>query len=204
MLMSRVAASARGPRRRSAPRGSAGVLSALMLCSAALLAGCQSNPAPPPLESTSTSPSPSPSPTVSAPTLPAEAQGTSRAAAKAFVRHWIDVLNYAGPAGDSDAIRRVSDRGCTACTAIADFIEQVNRDGGRIEGPGWAARQVNVVSVEPGKSATIDVVTWVNVQHVRPSAGADVQRFQGGRRLKTFWLAASDESWVLTRLDQPQ
>jgi hypothetical protein len=201
--MSRAAASARGPRRSLPPRRSAALLTAVAV-GALALGGCQTNPAPPPLESTSTSPTPSPSPTITAPTLPAEAQGTSEAAARAFVRHWIDVLNYAGPAGDHDAIREISDRSCTACTAIADFIEQVSTRGGQIDGKGWAVRDVKVVSLDPGKSATIDVVAWVNVQHVRTSAESEVQRFPGGRRLKTFWLAEGDAAWAVTRLDQPQ
>jgi hypothetical protein len=203
MLVSRAGSSARGRRRPLASRGSAALLVAVAF-GAAVLSGCQDNPAPPPLESTSTSPTPSSSPTAAAPTLPAEARGTSQAAAKAFVRHWIDVLNYAGASGDHDAIRQVSDGSCTACAAIADFIEQVNVSGGRIDGKGWAVRDVKVVSLDPGESATVDVLTRVHVQHVRETEESEVQRFLGGRRLKTFWLTASDANWVVTRLDQPQ
>jgi hypothetical protein len=203
MLMSRAGSSARGRLRPLAHRGSAASLVTVAL-GASVLSGCQANPAPPPMESTSISPTPSPSPTAAAPTLPAEARGTSQAAAKAFVRHWIDVLNYAGTSGDHDALRQVSDSSCTACTAIADFIEKVNVSGGRIDGKGWAARDVKVVSLDPGKSATVDVLTRVHVQHVRESANSEVQRFLGGRRLKTFWLTTSDANWVVSRLDQPQ
>jgi hypothetical protein len=204
MLVSRAAASSRGARRPLlAGRGSAALLVSVAF-GASALAGCQGNPAPPPLASTSTSPTPSPSPTTAAPTLPVEAQGTSKAAAKAFVRHYIDVLNYAGPTGDHDAIRQLSDSECAACTAIADFIEQVKTRGGQIDGEGWTVREVKVVSLNPGRSATIDVLTWVNVQEVRASEQSGVQRFPGGRRLKTFWLASSDATWVVTRLDQPQ
>jgi hypothetical protein len=203
MRVSRAAASARGPRRPLSVRRFAGLLTAVT-AGAVALGACQANPAPPPLASTSTSPTPSPSPATAAPTLPAEAQGTSKAAAKAFVRHWIDVLNYAGSAGDPNAIRQISDDACTACTAIADYIEQVNLGGGQIDGEGWAVLEVKVVSLDPGKIATIDVVTSVNVQEVRASAQSEVQRFEGGRRLKTFSLTASDGTWVVTRLDQPQ
>jgi hypothetical protein len=206
MLVSRAAMSPRGPRRPLTTARRPAALSAAFAAGALVLVGCQANPAPPPLESTSTSPTPSPSPTptAAAPTLPADAQGISEAAAKAFVRHWIDVLNYAGQSGDHHAIREVSGSSCTACAAIADFIEQINANGGQIDGDGWAVRDVKVVDLAPGKSATIDVLTWVNVQHVRSSAESEVQRFPGGRRLKTFWLASRDSNWVVTRLDQPR
>lgn len=196
MLVSRASASV--PRRVSVAVALAlGVLVA---------AGCQSNPKPPPLEtaSKSTSPSPSASPTEAAPTLPPEAMGTSEAAAKAFVRHWVEVLNYAGPAGDTEALRRLSAPDCAACTAIAKFIEEVKGAGGDIQGEGWTVRSAEVVSKRSGRTAVLDVQTVVHEQHVRTSRTADMKTFRGGKRLKTFWLRAQGSSWIVTRLDQPE
>ena len=120
---------------------------ALALALAATLSGCQSNPEPPPLDHAATSASPAPSPTLNAPTLPPEARGTSKAAAKAFVRHWIEVLNYAGPTGDTAALRQLSDEDCAACRAIADFIEQIYGGGGQIRGEGWDVQTVSRLSL---------------------------------------------------------
>ncbi len=75
--------------------------------SAAVLAGCQSNPKPPPLDdAAASSPPPTASTTKPAPTLPAEAKGTSEAAAKAFVRHYIALINYAMATGDAECTRQ--------------------------------------------------------------------------------------------------
>ncbi|MFZ5847623.1 MAG: DUF6318 family protein [Actinomycetota bacterium] len=168
------------------------------------LSGCNSNPEPPPLESASAAPSATPTPSAVPPELPAEAKGASKAAAKAFVRHWIDVLNYAGPAGQPEPIRAISAGECSACHAIADFIDSVAAADGEIAGQGWDLKTMSFVSFTPGRSAVIDVVTVVHPQEVRTSASATPERYPGGKRLKTFWLEVRDSDWALVRLDQPQ
>lgn len=177
-----------------------------MMVVALLLAACQGNPEPPPLDGTPTSPSPSrtTSPTVAAPSLPPEAEGTSPTAAKAFVRHWIEVLNYAGPAGDAQALRRLSARQCAACSAIIQLIENVESHEGEISGDGWRLLQLKVVSSGGASGEVIiDATVDVEPQEIRPSINAEAETFPGGQRLKTFWVRPRNGSWVVTRLDQP-
>jgi hypothetical protein len=140
---------------------------------------------------------------VAAPTLPAKAKGTSEAAAKAFVRHWINVLNHAGPSGNHTALRNLSTEQCAACTAIADFIRDVHADGGKIEGEGWLPQRIQVVTSGDG-DVVVDVWTLVQDQTVQPSAASTLEVFSGGRRLKTFWLQPYDSTWRVARLDQPR
>ena len=177
---------------------------ALALALAATLSGCQSNPEPPPLERAATSPSPAPSPTLAALTLPPEARGTSKAAAKAFVRHWVDVLNYAGPSGDTQALRELSYEDCAACSAIADFIDEVHEAGGEISGEGWEVQTAQVVSGERGRDVVVDAQVRVHPQQVRIARHGRTKSFDGGNRLKTFWLSAKAGSWAVARLDQPR
>ena len=75
------------------------------------LAGCQGNPEPAPLPSPTTSPSPSPSPSVASapPVLPNEARGTSAASARAFVRHYVDLVNHAMATGDVEGLSAVGE-----------------------------------------------------------------------------------------------
>jgi hypothetical protein len=183
--------------------GSRAAIAALVL--GLVIAGCQSNPEPPPLDRTSASSSltPSPSPTDSPPPLPHAARGTSEASAKAFVRHWIDALNYAGPSADVRQLRELSAPDCTACEAIGDFIAQVQSDGGVIRGAGWKVLSLEVVSSAPD-STVVDAHVKVAPQHVRQSRSSKLRTFPGGIRLKTFWLRADGSSWKVTRLDQPQ
>ncbi|MCW2836497.1 MAG: hypothetical protein JWQ15_611, partial [Marmoricola sp.] len=91
-----------------------------------VLTGCGGAPAPEPLPkpSGSTSPSASASATPGAPVMPAAARAKTKAGAEAFVRHYVDVLNYAGLSGDTQPLRRLHISICTRCEAIADGIAQ--------------------------------------------------------------------------------
>lgn len=49
------------------------------------------------------------------PDLPAAGQEGTLEGAEAFVRHYIDLLNYASGTGDTKALAEVSDRECGGC-----------------------------------------------------------------------------------------
>jgi hypothetical protein len=172
-----------------------------------LVGACQANPEPSPFAGPeSTAPvatPPSASPTATPPELPRAATGTDRAAAKAFVRHWVEVLNYAGPATDGDPLRELSARSCAACHAIADFLDDVEAAGGAIEGRGWRIKKIKVISARPGEPVVLDVLTRVHPQTVTTAAGRPPETFGGGKRLKTFWVDREGGAWQVTRLDQP-
>ena len=134
--------------------------------------------------------------------MPPEARGTTPAAAEAFVRHWVEVLNYSGPAGESAALRRISTKACVDCDAIADFIDTVSRGGGRISGRGWTFVSSKSVRRVSSHAATVQADIRVNPQTVIVKRGARPQRFRGGERLKTFHLSSATGMWKLVRLDQ--
>ncbi|MEO5710277.1 MAG: DUF6318 family protein, partial [Nocardioidaceae bacterium] len=152
--------------------------------------------------SITSTPSAAPSATPTAPELPAAAKGTSAASAKAFVRHWIEVLNYSGPAGDSNPLREISASDCVDCDAISDYIDKVYRSGGSIDGSGWAVRQVRVVDRPGARSLLLDVLVNVGQQEVVTAKGKPATRFKGGRRLKTFLVEQQSDGWRVARLDQ--
>jgi hypothetical protein len=129
-LMSRM--SLRGQSRRLTVRVAVAVVATSLG-----LAGCQANPEPPPLEDAASTPSPSATPSTAAPSMPPEAEGTSKAAAKAFVRHYVDLVNYAMKSGDTRQLSDLSASTCQACRAITDRIDEVYDNGGRLEGRGW-------------------------------------------------------------------
>jgi len=178
---------------------------AVLVLVGVLAAACTDNADPKPLPSPSASPSASPSSSGPvAPTLPAEAKGKSAASAKAFVRYWVAVLNYSGPAGDTRDLRSLSAQRCIDCDAIADFIEQVSGAGGAITGKGWTVRNVRIIDGAGTNGPTLDALVDVSPQRVIPKAGAKPRRFPGGKRLKTFWLQWQHATWSVSRLDQSQ
>lgn len=175
------------------------------LCAA--VTGCSSNPSPAPLPSRSPSasaPSEATSPEPTPPTMPAVAQGTSEKSAKAFVRYYIAALNFAGPYGETEELKRLSSRSCTACSAIIELIAEVHENGGYIRGEGWTVRSVETVTFDDAMGRVLDAFVRVHPQEIRTSASGEPSKFEGGRRLKTFWLAKRGDDWVVTRLEQPQ
>ena len=93
-------------------------------------------PAPPPSSptATSTAPTPSSSPTPTLPAMPEAAKAHTKAGAKAFVKYFWDVVNYAQATGDTAAITPTILPGCHACEAGVASIRRVYDAGGRMRG----------------------------------------------------------------------
>lgn len=186
--------------------------SSLIVAAAVLglvLAGCSDRAAEPqPLRPSSAPTSASPKSTDAAdvgatlPSMPTVAKGTSAASAKEFVRHWIAVLNYSGPAGESVALRQLSSPRCLDCDAITDAIDRVSRNRGSISGRGWTL--VRTVPLQPKREDwfRIRALVLVNTQTVVLKAGGKPRKFAGGRSIKTFDLAPKGKGWVVRRLEQ--
>lgn len=178
----------------------------------ALLSACSSNPEPGPLPHSSTpvqattgTPSPASDPAPSPdgpPTLPAAARGNGPRSAKAFVRYYIATLNFAAQTGETRALRRSSSDSCAACGAIARFIDRTYEESGYIKGHGWKPVSFQVVDAGTSRSLVVDVVVTVSPQVVVAKSGAAPKRYDGGRRLKTFWLSRIRHAWSVDRLDQ--
>lgn len=195
---SRAGASGRLPVLRMFP-----AVAALVVATA--LTGCQSNPEPPPLE---TAPSASPSPSSTeptsepAPTMPAEAEGPSRAAAKAFVRHFFDVLNHAMNSGETAELRRLSAPGCQSCEAIAGNIESTYSAGGNIQSDGWRLQSVTPVPSQPAVRAIMDLGVLMTTERVTKNSDSKPESFRGGKQPMTIHLSHTDEGWRVERLDR--
>ena len=136
--------------------------------------------------------------------MPAAANGTSEASAKAFVRYWVEALNYAGPSGDTTGLEKVSDKNCAACTAITTLIKDVTEAGGYVRGEGWTVKSTEALGSERGGVRIIEAQVAVAPQDILRKPGGDVVHFDGGSRLKTFWLDRTEGAWTVTRLDQPE
>jgi hypothetical protein len=68
------------------------------------------------------------------PALPTRAQSETPAGAEAFVRYFIEVLNYAQKTGDTARLRQVSTSRCAACEGYVEAIERAYSTGGRVKG----------------------------------------------------------------------
>ena len=173
-----------------------------VLALAVVAGGCQSSAEPPPMTGTPT-PSVSPSPTPTAPTLPAEARGTSTASAKAFVRHWIDVLNYAMRTGDTTGLDSLSAADCESCLALIRNIEKPYAAGGYIKTRGWVLQSIFPVPLQPKKRPMFDLGLYLSREVVLERAGGTERTAAGGKQPMTIHLVWTNSAWQVTRLDLP-
>jgi hypothetical protein len=164
------------------------------------LAGCggETAPAPPPMESPSASSASPAAPSESAaaaPTMPPAAKGTSTAAAKAFVRHYVSPINHAVATGETRALRAASSRDCKSCRNVIARVEDVYSAGGHIESRGWKVIAIRAVPGQPAKAPMFDVGLRLSKQSVVEKTGQQPKPFDGGRLPATFSLRLVGDTW---------
>ena len=170
-----------------------------------VVSACTSDaaPEPAPLPSASTeSPAPSASPSPSSPALPAEAEGTSPAAAKAFVRHYIEAVNYASSTGEVNELRSLSSSKCSSCTALIERIETVYTAGGSFRGDGWKVRSIRYQPFQPARQPVLSVSIRLSPQTLVEEAGEPDKKFPGGRDQLTLRLTTDQGDWRVSELER--
>ena len=107
-------------------------LVALVMAAALLFAGCtEDRPKEP-------DPTTKPSPTATVPSMPAEATQKTVGGAAAFVKHYVDVLNYASNTGDVKELQKLSDPKCEGCNTYIDLFKRTYEAGGYYKDAEWS------------------------------------------------------------------
>ena len=179
-----------------------------LVTAAAVATGCQSDnapvPAPAPTKSTTlespTPESPTRSPTPTPPALPDEAKGSGRGAAKAFVLHFIDLVNYAGTTGDVAALRRAAGQGCQSCNELIHTFVKTYAAGGFYHTRGW--RPVTVFVAPTGTPTKWTAATEVRTSPVRwkVSATARPTSAEADDLSLRFEIERQEQRWVISRM----
>jgi hypothetical protein len=160
-------------------------------------------PAPDPIAaapSTSTTPSATPSPS-GPPTMPAEAKGTSRKSAVAFVRHYVDLMNHSASALDPEPLRLLSAEDCAACRRILRSVEEVRDAGGRFVGGAWTVAEPRIVPGVVRRNAQVQLVVTYPRQRVFETKGAQPLKFAAGKTFYTFTLVPEGETWTVAAIE---
>lgn len=159
---------------------------------AALLAGCGGNdPAP--------SPSPTPSPTAGAtgrvaPPLPQAATVHTKAGAIAFVRHYVDLINYAQATGDTTQLHAAGSAGCSACRAVERNINRIYRSNGTFDGGVTViARVIDALTYPITHGYTVDLAVRIEPSTVTTNGKANHSK--GGRNLLSVIVQPSANAW---------
>jgi hypothetical protein len=147
------------------------------------------------------SPSRSPSPTATSttptpPALPAAAKKNTKAGAIAFVRHYVEVLNYAQESGDVEAIRELSSTACETCKSVAGVISDLYERGGTVKG---GERTVGRHVAQRGSGG------WLVLLRVRSAPqrisipGEETRELPGGSKSEEFLVTPDEDGWKVSR-----
>ena len=126
-------------------RARAAALGAVVALAVPGLVACSDDPpaaSPPPSTSAGQTESPSPS---GPPPLPAAAKGTTPQAAEAFVRYYVDLINYGLETLDSEPLRSRSSSECSLCSAFADALDTLKSRDGFYDGGRWTLKGIRQV-----------------------------------------------------------
>lgn len=110
------------------------------------------------------------------PRLPDKAVGTSVAAAESFVRHYVDLLNYAMNTGDTREFDRASLPSCDGCADYTAMIEKAYQRGGYFETDGWSVDSITTSAAPAGRSLALDVEAIAAPVVLRERRGGDLKR----------------------------
>ena len=104
------------------------------------LGACSSDPEPKEPKRTATSATPTATP----PTMPAQAKEDTPEGAAAFVKHYIDVFNYASNTGDVEELSRLSSPDCEGCQSYIKLYRDTYKAGGYFKDFGLDVSDVRV------------------------------------------------------------
>jgi hypothetical protein len=174
---------------------------------ATLVAGCggESSPTPAPPASQVTSagtPTQSAEPTVSAataPSMPDLASRSTKQGVEAFVRHYIDLVNYAANTGETAALHHLVLSQCGDCLALERKVTATYSAGGRFITEGWQPRAWFVVLRSHG-SAVVDVAITSPHQRWKPSVEAPMRRIPASKFLLQFDVRRVSGRWAVRGL----
>ncbi|MEO6472506.1 MAG: DUF6318 family protein [Aeromicrobium sp.] len=90
-------------------------------------------------------------PTITAPTMPSAAQDNTVDGAVAFVKHYVEVFNYASNTGDVKELQRLSDPKCEGCNKYIELYKGTYEAGGYYRNSNWrlANFQVRTAVMRP-------------------------------------------------------
>jgi hypothetical protein len=170
-----------------------------------VVAGCggdpQASPTPTPSLSTASPVSTTPSP----PAMPDAARANTKAGAIAFVRHYIDLINYAQDTGDIDALSAVEGHRCRSCSSGRDYIRGVYTSGGHIKGGRVRIRILDALPNAAIAGWTVDAKLTFGPQTVaRPTASPSTQELKGGSVPITVLVQRQPNGWSVNEWTRGQ
>lgn len=164
----------------------------IVLAALLTLGACTSDPEPKEPKRTATSATPTATP----PTMPAQAEEDTPEGAAAFVKHYIDVFNYAASTGDVEELSRLSSPDCKGCQSYIKLYRDTYKAGGYFRDADWTLGDLRLQE----RDATTYVTTVANTkpgpyrvtkdEPERTSSGQDNKVSFAVERRRSDWQVA--------------
>jgi len=126
----------------------------IVLATALILGACSSDPAP--KEPDAPAPTTSSTPTIAVPTMPPQASEDSPEGAAAFVKHYVDVFNYAAATGDVEELTKIATK-CASCNAYAEDFKHMDAEQRPTSRDAWTLSNISVASDEESVQVAGDI-----------------------------------------------
>jgi hypothetical protein len=140
----------------------------------------------------------------SAPTLPAAASKPGRSGAKAFVKFYVDLENYARHTGDVDPLRTYSHPKCGGCDYFLRYYRALYDRGGWIKrGDRTITTFDRVVPATAPHDMYVRISGNTEAGMYKKRQGSPVSRGHGDSYTLLFWLVREPQGWLVSRLDTP-
>lgn len=166
----------------------------IVLTALLVLGACTSDPQPKePKPSATTA-----TPTASPPSMPAQAKEDSPEGAAAFVKHYINVFNYASSTGDVEELSRLSSPECEGCQSYIKLYRDTYAAGGYFRGSDWKLDDLKVDF--GGDESYVDTHVTAPTGTYRKSAADPEESGNEEDADIAFAVSRSGSKWSLTQL----
>ncbi|KRC63999.1 hypothetical protein ASE12_04030 [Aeromicrobium sp. Root236] len=158
------------------------------------LGACSSDPEPKEPKRSATSVAPTSTP----PTMPAQAKEDTPEGAAAFVKHYIDVFNYASNTGDVGELSRLSSPECKGCQSYIKLYRDTYKAGGYFKGSDWKLGDLRLQ--QAGKTTYVTTVASTEPGPYKEAAGKPEHRSTGKDNKVSFAVSRGQAGWRLTQI----
>lgn len=129
--------------------------------------------------------------------MPPQASEDSLEGAAAFVKHYVDVFNYAAATGDVDELSRLSSPTCDGCQRYIDLYRDTYKAGGYFKGADWKLGDLQI-GVE-GSDKFVTTTAFTEPGPYRESKSAEERMSTGTDNQVSFAVRRDGKYWVVNQ-----
>lgn len=157
------------------------------------LGACSSDPEPKEPKRTASA-----TPTATPPTMPAQAKEDTPEGAAAFVKHYIDVFNYAASTGDVEELSRLSSPDCKGCQSYITLYRDTYKAGGYFKDSDWTLGDLRLR--KGGTTTYVTTVASTKPGPYRESKDEPERTSSGQDNEVSFAIERMSSDWQVTQI----